>query len=105
MTDLRWKLEIRKMATAFPEFEAFWRGGHVGFTGELRSRNGRTFEVTIEVSARRYPSRQPSIFISPQIGSNWLSDGSLCVNSAWIPERSTFAQQVSYAASYIARHG
>ena len=104
MTDLRWTLEIRKMATAFPEFEPFWRGNAVGFIGALRGRNGGTFEITIRASASRYPSQQPSIFISPRIGGNWLRDGSLCVSRPWQPERSTFAQQVSYAAAYIAEH-
>ena len=105
MTDLRWTLEIRKMATVFPEFEPFWSGNTVGFTGALLGRNGRTFEITIRASASGYPSRQPRIFISPRIGSNWLSDGSLCVSRPWQPQRSTFAQQVSYAASNVAQHG
>src|SRR5438128_7683039 len=99
MTDLRWTLEIRKMATAFPNFEPFWSANTVGFIGALRGRNGRTFEITIRASPGGYPSQQPSIFISPRIGSNWRSDSSLCVNVLWSPERSTFAQQVSYAAS------
>src|SRR2546427_4916923 len=105
MTDLRWTLEIRKMATAFPNFEPFWSANTVGFVGALRGRNGRTFEITIRASASGYPSQQPSIFISPRIGGNWVSDGSLCVQRPWVPGRSTFAQQVNYAASYIAQHG
>ena len=104
MTDLRWTLEIRKMAAAFPEFEPFRRLTTAGFTGALRGRNGRIFEITIRASASRYPSQQPSIFIAPRIGGNWLSDGSLCVYRPWLPDRSTFAQQVSYAAAYIAEH-
>ena len=93
------------MATAFPNFEPFQNGDCIGFTGALRGRNGGTFEITIRASASGYPSQQPSIFISPRIGSNWRSDSSLCVNGLWSPKRSTFAQQVSYAASYIAQHG
>ena len=104
MTDLRWTLEIRKMATVFPNFEPFQKGDHIGFIGALRGRNGRGFEIKIRASASGYPSQQPSIFISPRIGSSWLSDGSLCVSRPWQPERSSLAQQVSYAASYIAQH-
>ena len=92
------------MATAFPNFEPFQNGDRIGFTGALRGRNGGTFEITIRASASRYPAQQPSIFISPRIGGNWLTDGSLCVYRPWVPERSTFAQQVSYAAAYIAEH-
>ena len=104
MTDLRWKLEVRKMATAFPEFEPFWDGDRVGFIGALRGRKGQIFQITIRARASRYPAQQPSIFISPQIGPNWLSDGSLCVSRSWLPDQSTMAQQVSYAAAYIAEH-
>ena len=104
MTDLRWTLEIRKMATAFRNFEPFQNGDRIGFTGALRGRNRRTFEITIRASASGYPSQQPSIFISPRIGGNWLNDGSLCVHRPWLPDRSTMAQQVSYAAAYIAEH-
>ena len=104
MTNLRWTLELHKMAIAFPEFEPFSDGDRVGFIGALRGKNGHIFQIMIRATAGRYPAQQPSIFISPKIGPNWLSDGSLCVYRPWQPERSTFAQQVSYAAAYIAEH-
>jgi hypothetical protein len=91
------------MAIAFPEFEPFWKRNMAGFKGALRGKNGVIFEITILVSATGYPSQQPRIFIDPQIGSNWLNDGSLCVQRPWLPDQSTMAQQVSYAASYIAQ--
>jgi len=92
------------MATAFPNFEPFQNGDRIGFTGALRGRNGRTFKITIRASASGYPSQQPIIYISPKIGSNWLGNGALCVYRTWLPDRSTMAQQVSYAAAYIAEH-
>ena len=105
MTDVRWTLEMRKMAVAFPNFEPFREGDRICFIGALRGRNGQTFDIMIQAAASRYPSQRPSIFISPRIGSNWQTDGSLCVSRPWSPERGTFAQQVAYAASYIAQHG
>ena len=104
MTDVRWTLEMRKMAVAFPNFEPFREGDRICFVGALR-KNGRIFEIMILASVSGYPAQQPKIFISPQIGSNWQSDGSLCVSRPWLPGHSTMAQQVSYAASYIAQHG
>ena len=104
MTDVRWTLRVRKMAVAFPNFEPFRGGDRICFIGTLRGRS-QTFDIMIQAAASRYPSQRPSIFISPRIGSNWQTDGSLCVSRPWSPERGTFAQQVAYAASYIAQHG
>src|SRR5262245_50542279 len=105
MTNVRWIFEIRKMKLAFPNFKSFQKGKYAGFQGNLRGTNGKTYVITVQVRGDGYPAQAPQIFIAPHIGSNWLSDGSLCVYRKWNPKEDTFAQQVTYAASYIAQHG
>ena len=105
MTNARWKFERKKMLLVFPTFGPFVRGGLAGFAGVLRGTSGNIYEVAIQVAANGYPAQLPKIYIQPCVGPNLYTDGSLCVDHRWRPDRDTFAQQVLYAADYLRLHG
>jgi hypothetical protein len=102
MTEARWAAEVRKMNGIFPWFRTVQHGEVVGFKGFLRISPGTRYSVEILACKRTYPAAPPKIWVFPALGSNRLTDGSLCIQRAWRPDCDTFAQQVMYAAAYIA---
>lgn len=101
----RWEAEQQMMRKAFPEFQPFIGAKHFGYTGQLRGRSGRVYQIEIRAERAQYPARAPKIFITPRCGHNYFFDGSLCVHRRWRPERDTLAQQVLYAAAYVQEKG
>ena len=102
MTQARWNAEVRKMKEVYSWFQPLDRGEFVGFSGNLSGPGGATYSVEIVAAKKTYPAVAPRIWLRPPVGSNRLADGSLCIERAWRPDRDTFAQQVLYAAAYLA---
>jgi len=92
-----------RMARNFRQFVAFSRDGLIGFAGKLRGkRTGRIYEVRIQVPAHGFPAQKPAVYMNPHPESHhWLRDGSLCVESLWVPGKTTFANTVLVVAKYI----
>lgn len=93
------------MQNAFPEFRPFITQKHFGFTGQLRGRSGRLYQIEIKAELASYPAREPNIFITPRCGHHYYVDGRLCVERRWRPARDTLAQQVLFAAKYVQEKG
>lgn len=102
LSQVRWQAEQQLMQRAFGEgFTPFVDEKFAGFFGHLRGSRGQVYEVEIRAKIKNYPQSAPKVFIRPRVGSNYLWDGSLCVNHPWQPARGSFAQQILYAAAYI----
>lgn len=105
----RWRAEHVLITNVFPSFQPFVDGPDFGFRGRLygRRRAGgrRVYIVEIRATKSTYPDISPLIFMDPKAGPNWRASGALCVTTPWNPARSTFAQLVLYAASYLQQKG
>jgi hypothetical protein len=105
LTKQRLVMEDRKMAQNFPNFRLFseepdW----FGFQGHLKVK-GRIYEVVVESRERDYPSKKPSVYIEPRIGSHWHTGPrpypEVCVVRDWNPALNTFANMVLMAGKFI----
>ena len=110
----RWHREKEMMAANFPQFRPFAEPPWFGFQGYLIGpHTRRRYEVVIEGDERKYPQMKPAVYMSPQIGSHWVTPEfygwsgrprhpQLCLKSLdWKPARSSFANMLVRVISYV----
>jgi len=105
ITTARYAKEWQLMRNTFPEFRAFARPPQFGWEGFLQGKkSGQVYGVILISAENTYPAYRPKIFIAPRFGGNWLSDGSLCIDSLrspWDPALHTFANTLLRVIEYM----
>ena len=99
LTPERWREECRLVEERFSLFQAFAEAPFFGFRG-IVSRAGCEYHVSVAAEMDMYPKYQPWVFVDPHITAA-NERGKLCVDVAWSPETSRFADVIRAVIAHV----
>jgi hypothetical protein len=94
-----WQEECRLVEDRFSLFRSFAEAPFFGFRG-IVARSGVEYRVSVAAEMDMYPKYHPWVFVTPTIlGAR--EDGKLCVDVAWSPGTSRFADMIGAVIAHV----